>query len=95
MWKDVLAPLVILSQVKSLMIALPVNLAQHLVSHTLFGQGEHKLYVEKSSALITDTQRVSNLESVELQEVNIIKIRVVRRLVTTGKYSFESLEEWP
>ena len=53
------------------------------------------MYVEKSSALITDTQRVSNLESVELQEVNIIKIRVVRRLVTTGKYSFESLEEWP
>ena len=62
LWKELLYPSVILTQVNSLMRALPVNVSCRLTIKTSFAQEKTKMYADNYPALITEVQRVRNLE---------------------------------
>ena len=57
-WKELLAPSGILTQLKSLMSALPVKAAQCLVSQTSFVQENQKTNAQNAPTSMSETQRV-------------------------------------
>ena len=94
LWIEVLDLSVILTQLKSLMSTLLVNVSRRLVCQISFGQGKPKLHANNSPTSMPWTQKVHSLEdqpAMVLQEVNLINIWVGGRVITIGKYSFGSL----
>ena len=68
-----------LTQFKSLVNALLVNVAWRLATKTLFGQETPKFHAEKTPTSVVEEQRVQNLLeqlAAILQEVNLPKIQV-------------------
>ena len=79
LWKEVLDTSGILTQLKSLMSTLPVNMARDPVSKTWFGQENQNFYTDNAATSMSETQRVCKSEekiAMVSQEVKLLKIWV-------------------